>query len=457
MKKQIVILNLSILFILLGACKKEIRDIDAVEETTAGSNNGNPEAGFATNDMVMYWNEKAATILSVHTNPGADARLFAIIQIAVHDALNSIKPKYERYALFEREGHADADAAVASAAYWAIKGLNIQKTFPIDTWYNESLATIPEGNEKESGKILGKSSAEAILARRVNDGLQQVITTSLLPADGDEPGEYRSTLPVSNPALNLPHLRNIPNWGIVMKPFILQSNYQFRPAGPYLVNTPEYTADYTEAKEKGAMIGSTRTEEEDLLNRFWADLRHHIVWNNFTRQIIATKNMDAWKTACLFALIHTAMADGASSMLEAKFHFYYWRPETAIRIAEDGNPNTTSDPTWLPSILLRPNPNPLMNFYTPGVPEYPSGFGVLGGITGRICQLFFESDRISIDITSANLPGVTLHYTSISNAVRDNSVSKIFSGWYFRKATSDGENMGMQIADYVFAHAFTEE
>ena len=47
-----------------------------------------------------------------------------MIQIAVHDALNSIKPKFERYALLnEREKDANPDAAVASAAYWAIKGL----------------------------------------------------------------------------------------------------------------------------------------------------------------------------------------------------------------------------------------------------------------------------------------------------------------------------------------------
>ena len=91
----------------------------------------------------MYWNEKAATLLNEHTNPGADARLFAMIEIAVHDALNSIKPKYQRYALInERQQMANPDATVASAAYWTIKGLNVQKTFPVDTWYNESAKNI---------------------------------------------------------------------------------------------------------------------------------------------------------------------------------------------------------------------------------------------------------------------------------------------------------------------------
>jgi hypothetical protein len=166
--------------------------------------------------------------------------------------------------------------------------------------------------------------------------------------------------------------------------------------------------------------------------------------------------MDAWRTARLFALVHTAMADGASSMLEAKFHFYYWRPETAIRVADDGNPNTMSEPTWLPSIILRSLSDPAMNVYTPGVPEYPSAFGVLGSITGQILQSFFGSDRISIDLTSPVAPGVTLHYNSISKAVNDNSISKIFSGWYFRKAAVDGEKQGRLIADYVFNNSFGE-
>lgn len=415
------------------------------------------EPSFAENDMVMYWNDKAATVLEARTNPGADSRSFAIIEIAVYDALNSIKPKYQPYALLnEREQYADPKAAVASAAYEAIKGLNVQTTFPVDVWYTESLATIPDGESKELGIALGKKAADAIIANRANDGLNQVIQLSPTPPDGEDPGGYRSTLPVSNPDLNLPHLRNIPNWGIVMKPFVVQSNDQFRAPGPYTVNSPEYTTDYDEVKSKGAMVGSTRTAEENRLASFWSDNRHHIIWNNFARKILGTKKIDAWKTARLFALIHTAMADGASSMFEAKYHYYYWRPETAIRVADDGNPHTASDPAWLPGTIIRSQANPIMNIYTPGVPEYPSSFGILGGITGQILQSFFGSDEISIDMSSTTLPGVTLHYNSISKAVSDNSISKIFAGWYFRKASIDGEVQGREIANYVFNHHFQE-
>src|SRR6187455_76118 len=139
---SLIAANIFLLFIILSSCQKETKELTTEETlTTALQSMGPLEPGFAENDMVMYWNDKAAVILSEHTNPGSDSRLFAIIEIAVYDALNCIVPKYQRYALLnEREQFANANAAVASAAYWAIKGLNIQKTFPIDTWYSECLA-----------------------------------------------------------------------------------------------------------------------------------------------------------------------------------------------------------------------------------------------------------------------------------------------------------------------------
>ncbi|MEJ7821140.1 MAG: hypothetical protein WKF85_02395, partial [Chitinophagaceae bacterium] len=48
---------------------------------------------FTDNNMVMYWNDKVATVLSVGMIQPNRTRFFAIIQIAVYDALNNIKPK----------------------------------------------------------------------------------------------------------------------------------------------------------------------------------------------------------------------------------------------------------------------------------------------------------------------------------------------------------------------------
>jgi hypothetical protein len=412
--------------------------------------NGSAGHGFAENSMVLYWNYRAATVLGVPMRQPDRSRYFAIIEIAVHDALNNIKPKFEPYLLNEPTKAASPDAAVASAAYRAIKGLNLQAGFPVDSWYDSCLALIPGGAAKEAGKILGQHAAEAIIANRAGDGFSQVIPTSAQPANGTTPGAYRQT--------NAVPFRVIPNWGIVVKPYVVQNNSQFRPAGPYDVKSAEYAADYREVAEKGAREGSTRSPEDTRLAKFWADNKPSLVWNDFANKVIADKKMDAWKTARTFALLHTAIADGFNTVLESKYHFYYWRPETAIHEGDnDGNAATTANATWLPFVIESIQPTPPGNWVSPPLPEYPSGYTMTGGVVAEILMRITGSDKISVAVTSNTLPGETLHYHSLAKAARDNSLAKVYAGWYFRKGALDGEEMGKKIAHYVFAHSFREK
>ncbi|KFC58004.1 hypothetical protein FEM08_32140 [Flavobacterium gilvum] len=77
-------------------------------------------------------------------------------------------------------------------------------------------------------------------------------------------------------------------------------------------------------------------------------------------------------------------------------------------------------------------------------------------------RLFLGTDETSIDITTTSInPAVTLpkpsfHYSSFSQAARANSLSTVYNGWDFRKSVLDGEEMGKQIANYVFNHQFRE-
>jgi len=451
-----------LLFTAFSSCQKELKEQKAEEPITSVERGNKPlEPGFAENDMVLYWNDKVATVLGAPMNQPTRTRNFAIIEIAVHDALNNIKPKYERYALQERMQHADPDAAVASAAYWAIKGLNRQGTFPVDTWYAESLAAIPNGKAKELGITLGKKAADAIIANRANDGFAQTILTSLTPANGVNPGEYRSTVTAVNyvPTQNLFPFRILPNWGTVMKPYVVESNQQFRPSGgPYPVTSDEYTADFNEVKTKGARVGGTRTAEEDKIAKFWSENRPSITWNTMIRKAIENKKLDAWKTARLFALMHVSMAESINTQFNASYFYYSWRPETAIRLAAtDGNNNTQADPAWLPYLSETPTS------VTPSVPGYPNGFAAFGGTTAEILRLFFNSDATSITLTTTSAnpavmePKPSFHFATYSEAARSNSLAMIYAGWDFRKSVLDGEVMGRQIANYVFTHAFREE
>jgi hypothetical protein len=442
--------------LIFNSCKKNLQETPGLisKNTQPGLSQRPDEPGFAENDMVMTWNDKTAIVLGAPMTQPSRTRLFAIVQIAVHDALNNIKPKYERFALEDPKRFANPNAAVASAAHKALIGLG--RNHPqLNFWLDSSLATIPAGESKTLGIALGIQAANTVIASRINDGITQIIAVSTTPLDGDEPGEYRSTLAYIGGILGYiqPPVKRVYNWGTVMKPYVLLSNHQFRQPGPEAVNTLTYATDYNEVKTKGAKVGSTRTVNEAMMARFWSENRPSLTWNNLTREAIKNKKMDAWKTARLFALVHTSLAETINTTMNTAYHFYFWRPETGIRLAAtDGNSMTEPDAGWLPFLEEIPNAFP-----SPPQPGYGSSFTGYGGATAETLRLFFESDNSHISLKSATLPGITMQFSSFSQAARQNSISMVYAGWEFRNSALDGEEMGKQIANFVFNNQFREE
>jgi hypothetical protein len=73
---------------------------------------------------VSYWNTIAIqTIVKAGQGPVPASRSLAIVQIAIHDALNTIDTRYKRYALRGTAPNGgSADAAIATAAEDALIG-----------------------------------------------------------------------------------------------------------------------------------------------------------------------------------------------------------------------------------------------------------------------------------------------------------------------------------------------
>jgi hypothetical protein len=442
------------MLVFFTACKKEQQPTeDALFSESSGKK---MSSGFQENDMVMYWNDKTRIVLSGNLTPQAVGRFYAMVQIAVHDALNSIKPKYETYALKGmRVKEASPDAAIASAAYHAIMKMNLQGANNVQGWFNESMATIPDGEGKQKGIALGEAAASAIVVKRASDNFTVANRQISLP-DGVAPGQYRSTLPFSLP--NHPfYLRKALDQWSTLTPFVLTSGSQFRADPPYPVNSPEYTVEYNEVKAKGGRVGHTRTPEEEQIGKFWVE-NSSFGWNRMARTVIESRKIDSWRTARLFALVHTAMCDASITNFDSKYFYFYWRPETAIRLGnDDGNPNTTGDASWLPGNTQAPNPaNPAFNMYTPPIPDYPSQHANYGGAAGEVMRLFFGTDNVSMALTSTSLPNVTRNYSSFSSAIRDNSISRVYVGYHFRKAAIAGEEQGLKVGRFVYENSFRE-
>ena len=406
-------------------------------------------------DAVTTWNANAgaaaiaACISPVElANPLHESRLYAIAHVAIHDALNAIDRRFHPYA-FRGLAYpwASPDAAVASAGRVTLITLIDQLPVPdscrlngrasVETAYARALASIPDNSAKASGILIGAAAAATILALRANDGSD----TALLV--GDYPQRYP---PRGIPLHPWQRLRVRTRMGNVT-PFVLRHGAQFRPSPPYNVKSQKYAADLEEIKllgGDGITTPSTRTPAETEIGLFWIE-SSPLQWNRIARTVTANRGLDLWESARLFGLLNMTLADGYVGSWEAKYHYYFWRPVTAIREADaDGNPRTSGDPTWTP---LQP---------TYAQPDYDSAHAVQGGAAAEVLARVVGTDDITFEACSMSLPaGSTctdaspvLHwFSSFSEAANQNGLSRILIGIHFRHAVEEGIRHGRRIAD----------
>jgi PAP2 superfamily len=416
-----------------------------------------PKSAFAV-DPVSSWNTTAAqATVTAGQNGVVSSRTIAIAQAAVHDALNAIDPRYERYAFTgNAQAGASADAAIAAAARDALVGTIAVGALPfvgfgsptaqanavalVDAAYATALAGIPDGLPKSDGIAIGQAAAAAILAQRATDGA----TTPVAYTPGTQPGEWQPTpnpVPFDPPAAadNLPAV--LAGWGQVT-PFVLRRSNQFEPNGPPRLNGKQYAQDYNEVKAIGEKNSATRTAEQTSIARFWYE-GSPAGWSRIARVVAESRGLDLWKTARLLALVNLAMADGFIGGFQAKYDFNFWRPVTAIRAGDtDENDDTVADPAW--STLLN----------TPAIPDYTSTHSVLGGAAAEVLRRFFEDDNVPFTTTSGvPFAGLTRSFASFSQAAAENGNSRIYAGIHFRSAVEEGIKQGTKIGGFAFTHA----
>ncbi len=415
-----------------------------------------PTAFAAAGDAVLTWNENAgeaatAACITPLGDPLHESRIYAIVHIAIHDALNAIDRRSRPYA-FDGPGQrgASPDAAVAAAARTVLVALISQLPSELtpapciaagkasaEADYAVALGLIPDSQAKTQGIALGNAAAGAILARRATVGAVGPFLNFACPQDTD-PGEYQCT--PGTPFIAFEVWENV-------TPFVLKDSSQFRPGPPYAVTKKKYTADFNEVKSLGGdgiTTPSARTADQTEIALFWWE-SSPLKWNRIARAVsVATApGLDLWENARLFGLLNVALADGYIAMVATKNHYNYWRPVTAIQTGDtDGNPDTTGDPAWTP---LRP---------TPADQDYASGHSIEGGAAAEVLKQFFGTDRISFQDCGVTLPAgstcsdpspVLRSYTSFSQAAAENAYSRILIGFHFRKSVEEGTEYGRKI------------
>jgi hypothetical protein len=393
-------------------------------------------------DAATDWNAIAvqALVAAGPARPGQIVFLdLAIVQAAVHDAVQAIDRQFEPYHVHIPGASGSREAAAAKAAHDVLVNILPGQATSIDTTYHNYLAAHYLA-EDDPGVRTGEVAAAGILALRANDGR---VPSPLPPPfiGGTDPGVWRPTpsflpgLPPSFAPMALPWLGKVP-------PFTLKSGDQLRAKAPPPLSSKRYAEDYDEVKALGARFNSARTPEQTQLASFYTG-NLFIVYTQTLRDVAAAQTDNIGDNARLLALGTLAMSDALITAWDSKSHYVFWRPITAIREGDnDGNVLTVGDPTW----------EPLIN--TPNYPEYTSGANNVAGALTRTLELYFGTDDITFIVYSQNLLAVpnTRTYQRFSDLSSDTVDVRIYQGIHFRFGDEEGRKQGRHVAQWVFGH-----
>lgn len=372
---------------------------------------------------VLEWNSVLLrAIAQDKTAPPVAARGMAIMNVAIHDAINSVLrfSKAYRVDTVKAPVWASADGAVAGAAYQTLISLFPSQRGFLDASLGAALAKVPDGASEQAGFEVGVAVANQILAWRSTDG--SATSVSYTPPTGY--GQWQPTAPNFAPGL-------LPQWPNVT-PFALSSGSQLRPGGPPSATSAQYAAELGEVQSLGRSNSTARTADQTEIAYFWADGAGSYTppghWVEIAAQVARTKPLSIFQDTELFTSLGVALADAGIAAWDAKYHYNQWRPITAIR--------QNSDPAWTPLLS------------TPPFPDYISGHSTFSGAASTVLARFF-GDAYQFSTTSMGTPGVVRSFGSFSQAANEAGRSRVFGGIHVESANQDGLAVGRLIADYA--------
>lgn len=387
-------------------------------------------AGPARADTVCEWMEfaeiiqTAAAPATATAKPGEHDRAMTQTALAMFEALNAIDRRYESYlGMPAADRTASLDVAAATAAYRVLLAHFPSQKTALDESYAIALQTVSDEKARAAGQAIG--DAAAAMALKAGHIDQTVKQTPYLPR-----AQSGVWVPTQLPVF-APH-------AIAFKPWVLPKVDAVRPAPPPSMTSARWARDYEEVKRVGGKISRDRTPHQSLMARY------RITPNMMPTMRLAADapGRRAVQNARMFAMSAMILDDALMATAEAKLHYNFWRPVTAIRNGnDDRNPATAPDPAWEPLIT------------TPNHPEYPCGHCTMAGAVG---------EYMTAEVGAKPAAGVRVSSRSIANAavqalpnwdewVRQVNYSRTLGGVHYRFSNEAGEVVGRRVARMALA------
>ncbi len=372
-------------------------------------------------DTVADW---ADVTVRIATDGPNTIRTMALAQSAVYEAVNAITLKYPRdkVDLGSATG-ASIDAAIAAATRAVLVHEAPALKAQTEAAYAKAIGALPDNPARQAGVALGERAAADVLEKHK-----------------DDIGKIEPYRPATAPGVYVPTTFPLGYAVAQHKPWFLKSASQFRPGPPPALKSALWAKDYNEIKLVGALESKTRTSEQTTIARFWATALPD-VHMGIVHSVDVAPNREVTRNARLYAAVTGALNDAEIAVFEAKYHYNYWRPITAIRNGDrDDNPATERDADWSPMIV------------TPIQPEYPCAHCVVAATIATVVRADIGSGQSpTLSTTSNTLPGVTRYWTRPEDVVKEVSLGRIYDGVHFRNSTEVGMHMGEQVGAVVAA------
>jgi len=394
---------------------------------------------FAQNPIADWHAVMESSVASTGRKNVVALPYFAYVDVAMYDAVNSIDELFQPFAVnVHAPRGASKDAAAASAAHDVLTHYFPAQAATFDAALANSLAAVPDGQSKTDGINVGKAVAAQWLTLRAGDGLEAVIVYT----PGHGPGIWEPVPTYPAPPPNTPPAP-VGVWMTQFKPFAMHSADQFlaevRP--PLALTSEAWARDFNRTKDYGAHNSVVRTTSQTEIGLFWTD-NAAAQYSRAFRGLIASQGLDTASAARLAAMYSVAASDAGTACMNAKYHFAFWRPYTAIHDADtDGNPGTAADPNWIPLAV------------TPGHPEYPANHGCVTEAVMDAMTEFFETDEIPFSVTST-VTGTTHSFDSFEQVVSEVDNARIYGGMHFHHSVKEGNRLGRMVTEFVLKHHF---
>ncbi|MFC4784504.1 vanadium-dependent haloperoxidase [Nocardioides sp. MAHUQ-72] len=315
-------------------------------------------------------------------------------------------------------------AAVATAAHDVLLHYYPTAAPALDADLATSLGPVPEGRARANGIRVGRRAAVRMLASRVGDGyLDPDIHYSKDPG----PGVWQPIPP--NPDM-------VAAWLGSLRPLVTRHPVAWGKK-PYPLDSRAYARDFNEVRRLGRVDSTVRTDAQTATAQFYNSNSATMVGEALIRRL-GDHPIGLRATTRIFAAMHAAMTNSVIRTWQLKRDVGFWRPEQAIALADtDGNPRTRVETGWAPLVP------------TPNYSEYVSGHASLTAPAIEVIRRTL-GERTPLELVSVNSPDPRL-YTRLSAIERDAFNARIWSGLHFRKAMTDGYEIGHRSARQVLA------